>query len=76
MMKGHQRRRCLFWCHRELCCNVVAKGNALAFPFLCYRKLRHSIVVTNKNCEAILASAPAKSVRFFKLRDETGGEYA
>ena len=31
-----------------------------------YVKVRHSIVVTNKNCEAILVSAPAKSVRFFK----------
>ena len=34
-------------------------------PFLYYRKLRCNVVVIDKNCEAILARAPALAVPFF-----------
>ena len=33
------------------------------------------MVVANKNCEAILASAPAKSVRFFTVPKKKKGDF-
>ncbi len=37
--------------------------------FLCDRKLRCNVVVIDKNCEAILARAPALAVRFLWYRE-------
>ncbi len=41
--------------------------------FLSNRKLRCNVVVIDKNCFAILASAPAPAVRFFII-DHLGWE--
>ncbi len=46
---------------------VMIRGDADAFPFLCYMKFCYNVVAVDKNRKAIFLRAPEQAVAFYPL---------